>query len=136
MHYSWGRPRQTLSVILALCSADFPHTGSHRYATVWLTRVAYYITVTRICKQFYVSLWYSCEISGIIAACGYYTIIEACFTRAPEYIFRREVSAPHHRGLKIFPFSNVKKAHFSAYLTKIGDFMTIMWSVCEFYLTI
>ena len=25
LHYSWGRPRRTLSVILALCSPDFPH---------------------------------------------------------------------------------------------------------------
>ena len=29
MHYSWGRPRRTLSVILALCSPDFPHAVRH-----------------------------------------------------------------------------------------------------------
>ena len=30
LHYSWGRPRRTLSVILALCSPDFPHAESTR----------------------------------------------------------------------------------------------------------
>ena len=29
LHYSWGRPRRTLSVILALCSPDFPHAVRH-----------------------------------------------------------------------------------------------------------
>ena len=30
LHYSWGRPRRTLSVILALCSPDFPHAKGTR----------------------------------------------------------------------------------------------------------
>src|SRR5699024_5573645 len=30
LHYSWGHPRRTLSVIPALCSPDFPHAKGTR----------------------------------------------------------------------------------------------------------
>ena len=41
LHYSGSRLRQTLSVILALCSPDFPHAGN-RHATVQAARCIYY----------------------------------------------------------------------------------------------
>ena len=40
LHYSWGRPRRTLSVILALCSPDFPHAvGTRPSAPVTTTSI-------------------------------------------------------------------------------------------------
>ena len=45
LHFSWGRPRRVLPVILALRSPDFPHLQAFRpiSAAVQLTCVVYFI---------------------------------------------------------------------------------------------
>ena len=45
LHFSWGRPRRVLPVILALWSPDFPHPQAFRPASaaVQLTCVVYFI---------------------------------------------------------------------------------------------